>query len=78
MWITKYALTQGIFNLNVYHCVEINKDMVSYVSAGMPTYYYKPDWYLTKEEAVTRAETMRAKKISSLHKSVQKLDSLKF
>ena len=77
VWITKYALNKGIFNIDVEHCIEINVDMVSdrkmYTSC-----YHRPDWHLTRADAIARAEEMRTKKIASHKKAIKKLEGLSF
>lgn len=74
VWITKYALTKGIYEKEVQ---ETNfKDMVS-VPNSIES-FHKPHWHESKEEALKQAETMRAKRIISLKKEVRKLEDLKF
>lgn len=78
VWISKYALTQGLYKIDeVEHCVGISDKMICQVQA-FSVCYHKPDWHLTREEAVARAEIMRKKKIASLKKSLKVLESLNF
>ena len=41
-------------------------------------FYKKPDWHLTKKEAIERAEQMRIQEINKLLKRIKKLENLKF
>jgi len=78
-WISKYALTQGIFCINAEICLDVNKKMIQETGKGIyPIYYHKPDWYETEQEAKDQAELMRKKKIASLEKQVAKLKEMKF
>jgi len=70
VWITKYALTEGI----TCRKAEIVDDVARYNHQRIS----KPDWYLTQKEAIKRAEGMRDKKIKSLKKSLAKMEGLKF
>jgi len=76
VWVTKYALTKGILEVEVDSPVE-DERMVR-ASGGWTTYYHKPDWHMTKAEAVARAEEMRTKKLASLRKQAAKLEKLRF
>jgi hypothetical protein len=83
VFITKYALTDGIKEINgATHEIGISERMVSYVIDGafasQAMCVHKPDWHLTKAEAVERAEAMRVAKIASLRKSIAKLEKLTF
>ena len=78
-WITKYALTSGI------HEVE---GEVSDIGGGTMFCYgnvgyrhqtaHGNDWHKTRAEAVKRAEEMRVKKIASMKKSIASLERLKW
>ncbi len=79
VWITKYALSSGITEADMSHCVNISDKMVADRRPGQwHATYHKPDWHTTKEEAIARAEVMRTNKIASLKKSIKKLEGLKF
>ena len=73
VWITKYALTRGIFELEVDSC---GIDVVNGKESLYP--YFEGDWRKTKEEAVLRANCMREQKIKSLKKQIEKLEKMKF
>lgn len=77
VWITKYALTTGIFEMTA----EITEHGSAYdMHSSFPTYYHGEgkEWHKTKESAIARAEEMRHKKIASLKKQIEKLEGMKF
>lgn len=73
-WITKYALTKGIQE------VEGKTDGDGYLSYGKYDYNhaFRKEWYRTREAAIKRAEEMRLKKIASLKKQLKKLEKMRF
>ena len=77
VWITKYALTKGIFTIEATEPNEnglitpINKLWDCYHGEGR-------EWHRTKEAAIERAEEMRLKKIASLEKQIDKIKKLNF
>lgn len=73
-WITKYALTKGIFSIKA----EVCGDKMIKEEGSWPSYYHKPYWYRTREEAVKHAETIRVKKIAAVKKQIIELENLKF
>tara|TARA_Y100000310_G_scaffold287531_1_gene312503 strand:+ start:858 stop:1106 length:249 start_codon:yes stop_codon:yes gene_type:complete len=76
VFITKYALTQGIFPCNVR---DVQDKMVESTEPGpVSLYFHKPDWYDTEGEAKERAEVMKQKKMTSLRKQLDKLAALSF
>ena len=77
VWITKYALTQGIFCTEVKPCFDINPKMVSTLDKYAQC-YHGGDWHENKSDAVARAEEMRKKKIFSMEKQIKKIQALKF
>lgn len=78
VWITKYALTDGIKELEVKQSEEY-PDMVK---GGLEydSYYHGEgrEWHKTYESAVARAEEMRLKKIDSLKKQIAKWEKKRF
>jgi hypothetical protein len=75
VYITKYALTKGIFELDAVQTD--NPGMIS--SLGQWTnYYHKPDWHTSKSSAINRAEDMREAKIKSLEKQLKKIKDIEF
>lgn len=75
-FITKYALTEGIFAIEA----KLSNDfdmMIEDVHKSNVCYRGK-DWHSTREEAEQRAEQMRQAKIKSLLKQIDKLKALSF
>lgn len=70
VWITKYALTDGIIETET-----IDKDyestLISVERFGRYSYFHPSDWCASKEEAIAKAEEMRQKKIKSYQKKLQ-------
>jgi hypothetical protein len=79
VWITKYALTKGIFEIEA-RIVEDFKGMAVYKLEGscMHEYAHAGEWYKSYEEALEKAEDMRNKKIISLQKQIIKLNDINF
>jgi len=77
-WISKYALTQGIFE------IESNSDpsekLISHRLNGMTVSYYEEgkEWHKTKEEAIARAKDLKIKKIANMKKQIAKLEKMEF
>ena len=76
-WITKYALTQGIYEIDAEDC---GGGMIADKSTTWATYFHGEgrDWCSTKQAAIKRAEEMRAARIASLNKSIEKLKRITF
>ena len=79
VWITKYALTEGIFTVEV---EEPEADGIVAVRSAnqMTTYYHGEgrDWHRTEESARRRAYQMCAKKLAALEKAKTKLLTMVF
>ena len=74
IYITKYALSQGIFCCNA----EIN-DGIAWIHETRPAQLYSEnEYFLTLKEAQQYAESRRQKKINSLKKQLLKMQSLEF
>lgn len=80
VWITKYALTKGIFEIEAERCITIDNDMISEAGVNYNTCYHGEgrQWHLTKESAHKQALKMRDAKIKSLQKQIEKLNKLTF
>lgn len=76
VWITKYALSQGIKEIEV----EQSKDFPDMVSDKWNASYHGEgrEWHRTFESAKMKAEDMRLNKIVSLNKQIQKYEKMKF
>lgn len=77
VFITKYALTKGIEEIEVSHS-ERYPHMVTDEAPGLFRSFFKGEWFHTREEAVADAEKRRLRKIESLKKQISNLESIKF
>ena len=78
-WITKLALTTGIYQTEVEDCFDTStKKMVRETKTRFGNYFHIGDWHRTREEAVKRAEEMREKKLLSLNKQIVRIKGLDF
>lgn len=81
-WITKYALTKGIQEIEAEVCENVSADMIkdlSYEARWQPYYHGEGrEWHRTRSGAIARAEEMRQKKIASLKKQIKKFEALRF
>ena len=75
VFITKYALTNGIFEREAELC---EAKMVRCKSLYSVEYYHGNDWYESFEDAKVQAELMRDKKITALERQIKKLEAMKF
>lgn len=79
IWISKYALTQGIYlEARAYpHSKQPSVAVVQYDN-GILCCYFKGEWHETEQAAKDKAEEMRKKKILWHKKQIQKLEKLEF
>ena len=79
-WITKYALTIGIFVIeDAKWRRDISDEMITYRRPGaLSESAHGNDWHRTEEAAIARAEQMREAKIESHRKAILKLEKLTF
>lgn len=73
VYITKYALTQGIQEEEAR-----TSHIDSMVSVGKWNHYHGNDWHRDFDSAKQRAEQMRINKIESVRKSLKKLENMIF
>ena len=73
VYVTKYALTRGIFESEVSraHCPTM-------VITRQEIYWHKPDWHFTLGEAIDQAELMKQRKIASIRRQLAKVKALQF
>ncbi|ELY4830756.1 hypothetical protein SM096_003082 [Cronobacter sakazakii] len=78
IYITKYALTSGIFTAEA--DVNTEKRMASFrgSESGFVQCYHGDDFHFNEEGALARAEEMRNKKLKSLDKQMKKISAMKF
>jgi hypothetical protein len=75
VWITKYALSQGIYEVDAEDCGD---GMVADKSARYPQYFHRNGWRPTHHEAVVQANQMRVAKLASIAKQIVKLKTMTF
>ena len=77
-WITKYALTKGVYSFEAAEPVGILSLMQH--PSYRHTYFHGEgrDWHRTESAAKECAAAMKAKKIASLKKQIAKLENLTF
>jgi hypothetical protein len=82
VWITKYALTQGIIETDGQrgscypeNCIAImtHKNGHKYEQG-----FYSTEWHESLSDAINQAEKMRNNRIDSLKKQAKRLESLRF
>lgn len=83
VWITKYALTDGIEEIDSASVAIMEVEDTGYLTicrnaGNLPKTYNKKYYSLDKESAIHKAEEMRQKKIASLKKQIEKLEQMKF
>ena len=79
VYITQYALTQGILEQDAELCTQTNDTMIRVkIPNSFDVFYHKPFWYEDKQEAINHAEALRNKRIQSLKKSITKIEKIKF
>lgn len=78
VWITKYALTTGIYAAEAEVCETVEDGTMIRVLSSYGGYFHKPNWWDNEADAIRRAEVMRKRKIAGLQKQLEKLKALKF
>ena len=78
-WVTKYALTKGIFEVEATECMDIGDkpmNMIRVQGGSGRTYYHCEgrDFHRTEMGALNRALEMGSKKIKALHKNINTLE----
>lgn len=82
VWVTKYALTRGIEECTLVEFREMFSSRFAVVRwPGFETggtVLANCDYRLCREAALTRANEMKAAKIASLKRQIEKLEALEF
>lgn len=80
VFITQYALTQGIIEKDAVIHDGSSTGLIEVRSSGFTAYYHREgvNWCRTLDEAKISAEKKRLKKIESIKKQLSKLEALKF
>ena len=79
VWITKYALTQGVERIEHSDFNPLNdKTITVYALSGFYQHFRSDEWHTTECAAIAKAEQMRIAKIESLQKLIAKLEKMTF
>ena len=84
VWITRYALTSGIEEIDSEKVLRLSIDEDGFLTIvrNKSNYYMegfgKQDYKLDKQSAVAKAKEMRQKKIASLKNQIEKLEKMRF
>lgn len=79
VWITRYALTDGIIKCSARYPLAAPADRVVVLNTKLKgRVFYNPDWNRSEGEAIERAEAMRKRAIASKKKQLKLLESLRF
>ena len=79
VWITKYALTDGIQEAEAETCGDVSAKMIEVRTPGSLVQYFHgegKDWHRTEKDAIKRALVMAEKKEKSLRKELNKIAQL--
>lgn len=77
VWITKYALTDGIIEADAELC-GLDIISASWDNGTRCNNFKGEEWWSTKKNAIEKAEEMRQKKIASLKKQIKNLEGMRF
>lgn len=78
IWVTKYALTQGVFEDDAEPSTVSNGLVVLRQRGNLCLHGDGREWHRTRESALRRADAMRKAKIAALKKQIAKLESIDF
>ena len=78
VWITKYALSTGIYTLEVEEPDSKSPGMIFHRFLLHDSYYHGEgrDWHRSQDAAVNKAKAMAAAKVKSLKKSLLQMQAL--
>ena len=77
-YITKYALSSGIKEVDDARESKTCARMISVPSMGTCATFLGQDWHTDKQSAIARAEEMRDAKLQSLQKQIDRVRRLDF
>lgn len=77
IWVTKYALSSGIFEAEA-EIVDDTMAVVRQYKGGLDIYLHRNEWHTNQADALFDARTRRSRKIASLHKQIRKLENMDF
>lgn len=74
IFVTKYALTKGILELEC----EIIDGKLAKTIEKYPQYFKESEWFYNEEFAIKRSNKMKTNKIASLERQITKLQKIQF
>ena len=77
VWITKYALTDGIIEADA-EVGGFDTITATWDNGTRCENFKREEWWQTKKCAIEHVEDMRQKKIASLKKQIEKLERMRF
>ena len=80
VWITKYALTDGIIEAESDEKTQTKKKLFAFWNNDEFGCFYpqKEEVFFDKQSAIKKAEEMCQKKIESLKRQIKKLEEMRF
>lgn len=74
VYITKYCISNGILEREADEPLDDHK--IRLVKGY--SFFYKPDWHFTREEAIIRANEMRENRIQNLKNQIKNIEKIVF
>lgn len=74
-YITKYAMTSGIQEVEGQ---EVGHGMVSISNGGYTQYFHAGEWHISITSAIEKAEELKAKKIATLNRQLERAQDVVF
>lgn len=78
VWVSKYALSDGIKEMDGMELSVSDDGRRKYVTMGMYFFYLGKEAHETPEAARAAAEKMRQRKIASIRAQIERLETLTF
>ena len=76
VWITKYALTAGILVKTIDRDARPGALIAVGTGGALKSYFRRNEWHASEKDALAWAEVMRARKIESLRRQIEKLEKM--
>lgn len=78
VWVTKYALTRGLFEMNAEIIDRGAKHVYAKGKGPSGGHIFTREWTKTREEAIEKAEKMKKARITSLKRAITKMQAKTF
>lgn len=78
VWITKYAMTSGVFTAEAERAGNMGCIVRSVKRSRFTGWFQGNDWHTDEAKAIERFNQMKQKKIASLKKQLAKVEALEF